>query len=56
MSWFGDFAKNRRTIKEQQKQIEKLEDSVQYHKMLYFKLKTRHDKLLAALKAALEDA
>jgi uncharacterized coiled-coil protein SlyX len=56
MSWFGDFAKNRRTIKEQQKQIEKLEDSVQHHKMLYFKMREKHDKLLAALKAALEDA
>ena len=56
MSWFGDFARNRKTIKEQLKRIEKLEDSVQHHKMLYFKMKTRHDKLLAALKAALEDA
>jgi|TARA_B100002052_G_scaffold275688_1_gene279776 hypothetical protein len=56
MSWFGDFAKHRRTIKEQNKQIEKLEDSVQHHKRLYFKMKEKHDKLLAALKAALEDA
>lgn len=56
MSWFGDFARNRKEITRLRKENEKLDTELNRMKHMFAGLRDKHDKMKKAIKKAVDDA
>jgi predicted RNase H-like nuclease (RuvC/YqgF family) len=55
MSWFGDFAKNRKEIARLKKENDKLYNELERMKVMYAKLRDNHDNMKKTIKLAITD-
>ncbi len=56
MSWFGDFARNRKEITRLRKENEKLDNELNRMKHMFAVLRDKHDKMKRTINMALDDA
>tara|TARA_B100000035_G_scaffold238150_1_gene206423 strand:- start:102 stop:272 length:171 start_codon:yes stop_codon:yes gene_type:complete len=56
MSWFGDFARNRKEIVRLRKENERLDKELSRMKYMFAEMRDKHDKMKRAIKKVLDDA
>jgi len=55
MSWFGDFTKNKKEIARLRKENDKLHNELGRMKVMYAKLRDKHDDMKKTIKLAITD-
>ena len=55
MSWFGDFAKNRKEIARLRKENDKLDAELQRMKSMFVRMRDKHDSMKKAIEMAITD-
>tara|TARA_Y100001938_G_C7818411_1_gene295412 strand:+ start:391 stop:561 length:171 start_codon:yes stop_codon:yes gene_type:complete len=56
MSWFGDFARNRKEIVRLRKENERLDKELSRMKYMFAEMRDKHDKMKRTIKKVLDDA